>query len=60
MTGDFWYGTAVHERWTAKREANAALRDPYTVTAMRTATQGFDFSLPNATRFTAARPWRWT
>jgi thiol-disulfide isomerase/thioredoxin len=47
MTGDFWYGTAVHERWTAKRDANATLRDPYTVTAMSTATQGFDFAFPD-------------
>jgi hypothetical protein len=27
LTGDFWYGTAVHERWTAKRDVNATLPD---------------------------------
>ena len=47
LTGDFWYGTAVHERWTAKRDANATLRDPYTVTSMRAATEGFDFAFPD-------------
>jgi thiol-disulfide isomerase/thioredoxin len=47
LAGDFWYGTAVHERWTAQRDANAALRDPYTVTSMRAATQGFDFAFPD-------------
>jgi thiol-disulfide isomerase/thioredoxin len=47
LAGDFWYGAAVHERWTAKRDANAALRDPYTVTTLRAATQGFDFAFPD-------------
>jgi thiol-disulfide isomerase/thioredoxin len=47
LAGDFWFGSAVHERWTAKRDANAALRDPYTVTTLRGATEGFDFAFPD-------------
>jgi peroxiredoxin len=54
LAGDFWFGTAVHERWTAKRDANAALRDPYTVTSMRAATQGFDFAFPDTAGNTVA------
>jgi thiol-disulfide isomerase/thioredoxin len=47
LDGDFWFGTAVHERWTAKRDAQAALPDPYTITAMRTGVSGFDFAFPD-------------
>jgi thiol-disulfide isomerase/thioredoxin len=47
LAGDFWFGTAHHERWTAKRDANATLRDPYKVTTLRAATEGFDFAFPD-------------
>jgi thiol-disulfide isomerase/thioredoxin len=47
LTGDFWFGTALHERWTAKRDVHAALPDPYTVTAMRAGVKGFDFAFPD-------------
>ncbi len=47
LAGDFWFGTALHERWTGKRDANAALRDSYSITTMRASTQAFDFSFPD-------------
>jgi peroxiredoxin len=47
LDGDFWFGTALHERWTAKRDANAALRDSYSITTMRASTQAFDFAFPD-------------
>ncbi|MDP9012786.1 MAG: TlpA family protein disulfide reductase [Pseudomonadota bacterium] len=47
LAGDFWSGTAYHERWTAQRDANAALPDAYSLTAMRTGSQGFEFAFPD-------------
>jgi peroxiredoxin len=47
LAGDFWSGTAYHERWTAKRDANAALPDAYTLTAMRAGSKHFDFAFPD-------------
>jgi peroxiredoxin len=47
LNGDYWSGTAYHETWTAKRDANAALADAYSLTAMRGANKHFDFSFPD-------------
>ena len=47
LAGDFWIGTALHEHWTAKRDAHAALRDSYTITSMRDGINGFDFAFPD-------------
>jgi thiol-disulfide isomerase/thioredoxin len=47
LEGDFWSGLASHERWSGKRDPNAALPDPYTVTAMRAGTRRFDFAFPD-------------
>jgi peroxiredoxin len=47
LAGDFWSGTAYHEHWTAKRDANAALADAYVLTAMRAGAKRFDFSFPD-------------
>jgi thiol-disulfide isomerase/thioredoxin len=47
LAGDFWYGTGLHERWTAKRDANATLRDSYSITALRADTRTFDFAFPD-------------
>jgi thiol-disulfide isomerase/thioredoxin len=44
LTGDFWSGTAFHEQWTAKRDANAALPNAYTLTTMRAGSTHFDFA----------------
>jgi thiol-disulfide isomerase/thioredoxin len=47
LAGDFWVGTAHHERWTAKRDANAALPDEYGLTHMRAGAKQFDFAFPD-------------
>jgi peroxiredoxin len=47
LAGDYWSGTAYHERWTAKRDANAALPDAYALTAMRAGSKHFDFAFPD-------------
>jgi thiol-disulfide isomerase/thioredoxin len=47
LAGDYWSGTAYHERWTAKRDANAALPDAYALTAMRAGAKHFDFAFPD-------------
>jgi peroxiredoxin len=47
LAGDFWSGAALHERWTGKRDAHAALPDAYSITAMRAEDKGFDFAFPD-------------
>jgi thiol-disulfide isomerase/thioredoxin len=47
LAGDFWSGTSYHERWTAKRDASAALPDAYSLTTMRSGTSSFDFAFPD-------------
>ena len=47
LAGDFWYGNAVHEHLTAKRDAQAALPDPYAITSMRAGDQRFEFAFPD-------------
>jgi thiol-disulfide isomerase/thioredoxin len=47
LAGDFWVGTAHHERWSAKRDANAVLPDAYALTNMRSGAQRFDFAFPD-------------
>ena len=47
LAGDYWSGLKYHEKWTAKRDANAALPDAYAITAMRAGSQAFDFSFPD-------------
>jgi thiol-disulfide isomerase/thioredoxin len=47
LAGDYWVGTAYHERWTGKRDANAALPDAYALTAMRAGAKHFDFAFPD-------------
>jgi thiol-disulfide isomerase/thioredoxin len=54
LAGDFWVGTAHHERWTAKRDANAALPDEYGLTNMRGDAKQFDFAFPDLTGKTVA------
>jgi hypothetical protein len=34
LAGDFWVGTAHHERWAGKRDNDAALPDAYALTAV--------------------------
>ena len=47
LTGDFWSGTAYHERWSAKRDAHAALPDAYSLTNLRSGVKGFEFAFPD-------------
>jgi thiol-disulfide isomerase/thioredoxin len=47
LNGDYWSGLAYHETWTGKRDANAALPDAYSLTAMRNGTKQFDFAFPD-------------
>ena len=47
LAGDFWSGTAYHERWTAKRDADAALPDAYSLTTMRAGVKDFEFAFPD-------------
>jgi thiol-disulfide isomerase/thioredoxin len=47
LTGDYWSGLAYHEKWTAKRDAAAALPNAYTLTAMRPGVKQFEFAFPD-------------
>ncbi len=47
LAGDFWVGTAFHERWSSKRDANATLPDAYSLTSMRSGAKQFDFAFPD-------------
>ncbi len=47
LAGDYWSGLKYHEKWTAKRDAGAALPDAYQLTAMHAGTQAFDFAFPD-------------
>lgn len=47
LAGDFWSGTAFHERWTAKRDPRAALPDAYSLTRMRDGGKAFEFAFPD-------------
>jgi thiol-disulfide isomerase/thioredoxin len=47
LAGDFWSGTAYHERWSARRDANAALPDAYSLTTMRAGVKDFEFAFPD-------------
>jgi thiol-disulfide isomerase/thioredoxin len=47
LTGDYWSGLKYHEKWTAKRDAGAALPDAYQLTALHAGNQSFDFAFPD-------------
>jgi thiol-disulfide isomerase/thioredoxin len=47
LAGDFWSGSALHERWIAKRDEHAALADAYSVTSMRAEDSRFSFAFPD-------------
>ena len=49
LSGDFWSGSAYHERWTATRNPAAALPDAYSLTSMRSGSKTFDFAFPDLT-----------
>jgi thiol-disulfide isomerase/thioredoxin len=47
LAGDYWSGLAYHEKLNARRDANAALPNAYSLTAMRGASKHFDFAFPD-------------
>jgi peroxiredoxin len=47
IEGDFWSGTKWHERWRARRDEDASLPDPYSLTALREGYQGIEFTFPD-------------
>jgi thiol-disulfide isomerase/thioredoxin len=47
LAGDYWSGTAYHERWSAKRDAQAALPDAYSLTNLRSGVKDFEFAFPD-------------
>ncbi|MEY4928126.1 MAG: hypothetical protein RI894_2564 [Bacteroidota bacterium] len=52
MNGGYWYGLPYKGKegktsWTAKRNPNASLRDPHTLTTMKGGASSLDFSFPS-------------
>jgi peroxiredoxin len=46
LEGDYWSGTKWHQRWRARRDAAAALPDPYELTYMKEGNDKIAFSFP--------------
>ena len=47
IDGEFWSGKTWHQRWTAKRNPDFELPDPYAMTHINEGYDQFDFSFPN-------------
>jgi thiol-disulfide isomerase/thioredoxin len=47
LSGDYWSGTAFHERWSAVRDSTAALPDAYALTALHAGAKRFEFAFPD-------------
>ena len=47
LSGDYWSGSAFHERWSAVRDAKAALPDAYSLTALQAGTKNVEFAFPD-------------
>ena len=47
IAGDLWSGKTRHDRWTAKRNDDFELPDPYAMTFMKDGFENFEFSFPN-------------
>ncbi len=47
MQGEFWSGTRSHETWTAVRNFDATLADPYQLTYLKDGFDTVEFSFPN-------------
>jgi len=47
IDGDFWSGSHYHSNWTAERDAEASLPDPYQLTYLKDGYDTFDFTFPN-------------
>lgn len=44
---DFWSGTEFHQKWSARRDSDASLPDPYKLTYLKPEYDRFDFAFPN-------------
>lgn len=47
LDGEFWSGLASHERFTARRDANASLGEATHATALRNPDERFNFTFPD-------------
>jgi len=47
IEGEFWSGTKWYERWRARRDDDASLPDPYSLTFLREGYDRFAFSFPD-------------
>jgi peroxiredoxin len=47
LQGEFWSGTRWHQPWTARRDFEAKLPDPYAMTYIKEGYDGLEFSFPN-------------
>ncbi len=48
LEGDFWSGTKWHETWTAERNDDASLSDPYALTYIKDGYDRLDFTFPDS------------
>ena len=47
LSGDFWSGTRWHERWRARRNFDARLPDPYSLTYLKEGYDTLQFTFPD-------------
>jgi len=47
LQGEFWSGKTWHQQWTAKRNENFELPDPYTMTYIKEGYDKFEIQFPN-------------
>jgi len=47
IAGDFWSGSHYHSDWTAERDPEATLPDPYQLTYLKDGYETFDFTFPD-------------
>jgi len=47
IAGELWSGKTRHEKWTAKKNDNFELPDPYALTFMKDGFDNFEFNFPN-------------
>jgi peroxiredoxin len=47
LSGDFWSGTRWHERWVARRNFDASLPDPYSLTYLKDGYETLQFTFPD-------------
>ncbi|NJN27398.1 MAG: TlpA family protein disulfide reductase [Cyclobacteriaceae bacterium] len=47
IAGQFWSGKSWHQRWTAKKNANFELPDPYTLTTVKDRDEVFEINFPD-------------